>query len=162
LDGKVKIRGTILQPVSKETFGSDAGDCNRLGVQEKCAADHGAVAGIIVLPLLVAHDGDGWRSLHIVSIGEEAAGAGRQTERSEIIAGDKLAHNRPRIFTSSIAPDHKRPVAKSSLHPRQFLKLRRVLPDLLVRVGGEHRKVTVIAGAKGDAAYRLVAEFHQR
>ena len=90
-DGEIKVGRGAGEAIAVEAFGSDACDGDGLGVDPECAADDGWVASVIVLPGVVAHDGDEWCADNIVRVCEETSDARLQAEGAEVVAGDEFA-----------------------------------------------------------------------
>ncbi len=162
LNRQIEIRRRARHPIAKETLRRDPGNRHRLGIHPERTANDGSIAGIIVLPRLVAHHCNHRRADNVVRIGDEPSRLRLQTEGAKVVARDKLAHHRPRTLLASIAPCNDWPEAKSRLHRRQFLKLRRVLLQLLIRVGREQRIVAIVARPPTHAAVVVVAKPEQR
>ena len=75
LDGQVVVGRSAGEAVAVEAFGRDAGDDDGFGIHPEGAADDGGVAGVVVLPVFVADDGDHGRAGNVVGVGDEAAGS---------------------------------------------------------------------------------------
>ena len=161
-DRQIEIRRRARHPIAKETLRRDPGNRHSLGIHPERTAHDGSVAGKIVLPRLVAHHRNHGGADNVIRIGEEPSRLRLQTEGAKVVARHKLAHHRPRTLLASIPPCNDRPVAKSRLHRGQFLKLRCVLLQLLIRVGREQRIVAIVVRSPTHAAVVVVAQPEQR
>ena len=72
-DGEIKVGRGAGEAIAVEALGSDACDGDGLGVDPECAADDEWVAAVVVLPHVIAHDGDERCAFNVVRVREEAS-----------------------------------------------------------------------------------------
>jgi hypothetical protein len=164
LDRQIIIRRRAGQPVSVESPRRDSHHRHRLGIYPQRAADDGGIAGELMLPSLIAYHRCWGDTGDVVRIREQPPNRGTKAKRHEITARHKLAHYRARLCVGSIAARHDGTVGETGLHGGKLCKLRYILLQLLIGVGGEVRVNAVVADAieANAAIVAVVAEPHER
>jgi hypothetical protein len=159
LHGEVVVGWRAGEAVAIETLRRNSGDDDGLGVDPECGTDDGRIAGVVVLPVFVADDGDRGGAGDVVGIGDKAAGSRSEAEGAEVVAGDELTHDGACGFLGAIAADGDGAVGESGLNGGERLELGDFLLELLPGVGGEERVGVAVGVATGvDAAVVVVAK----
>ena len=137
-----EVLGRIgIDAVPVESLRRNPDDRGRLGIDVKRASHHARVAGIILLPRVIAHHSGNGRALLVVGIHKEPARRRRKTKDAEVVAGDKGAHHGLRYRLRPGAADSDGPPRVAGLHRGQLFKLRQVLLEHVIGVGGKERVV---------------------
>ncbi len=90
-DGEIKVGRGAGQAVAIEAFGSDPCDGDSLGVDPEVASDDGGVTAVIVMPHVIAHDGDERCAFNVVRVREQSSHLRLKAEGVEVVAGDEFA-----------------------------------------------------------------------
>jgi hypothetical protein len=98
----------------------------------------------------------------IVGIGDKTTAMRAQTERAEIIAGNKFPHVRSGARIIAITTNDDWTVGITRLHRSQLFKFGCVFLQVFPGSRGEKRVVAVIAGSSVDAAIRVIANADER
>ena len=158
IHGKEVLGRIGIDAVPVESLWRNADDRGRLGVDVERASHNARIAGIILLPCVIAHHGGNGCALLVVGIHKEPARRRRKTEDAEVVAGDEGCRDGLRYGLGSGAADGNGPPGVAGLHRGQLFELRQVLLEHVVGVGGEERVVAFVVPAAVDAAVVFVAD----
>ena len=128
----IQIRWSLGHPVAVEPLRRYTDNRYRMRIDEDATADYRRISRIIPLPCLIAQHRHRGRSIRIISRCQRPPRKWLHFKRLEVIARDKLAPRRVRRWISGSTPG--REVRLPALHRCELLKLRRVLPQILVRL----------------------------
>ena len=161
LNGEVELGRSGGDAVAEEAGRRDADDGDRLGVDPEGATDDGRVGVEVVLPGVVAHDGDHGSALDVVGVEKETAGGRLKAEGAKVVAGDELAHDGAGEVLGSIAAGDDGTVDEAGLHGGEVGELGVGVAEATVGIGGEDGVVGVLKACPVAAAVN-VAEADER